>query len=57
MDKSIPGDSKRIKSPKSCNVIKLKPFINNIDNSSFIHIKTANKYNKKTYTNKTKRKS
>ena len=57
MDKSIPGESKRIKSPKSCNVIKLKPFINTIDNSSFIHIKTANKYNKKTYTNKTKRKS
>jgi len=57
IDKIIPGDSKRIKSPKSCKDIQRKYFLNNIGNSTILHNKTANKYNKKSYTYKSKRES
>jgi len=57
IDKIIPGDSKRTKRPKSCKDIQSKSFLNNIGNSTFLHNKTSNKYNKKYYTNKSKRKS
>ena len=57
IDKIIPGDSKRTKRPKSCKDIKRKCFLNNIGNSIFLHNKTANKYNKKSYTYKSKRES
>jgi len=57
IDKIIPGDSKRTKRPKSCKDIQRKRFLNNIGNSTFLHNKTANKYNKKSYTNKSKRES
>jgi len=46
IDKIIPGDSKRTKRPKSCKDIQRKSFLNNIGNSTFLHNKTANKYNK-----------
>ena len=57
IDKIIPGDSKRTKRPKSCKDIKRKCFLNNIGNSTFLQKKTANKYNKKSYTYKSKRES
>ena len=57
IDKIIPGDSKRTKRPKSCKDIKRKGFLNNIGNLIFLQKKTANKYNKKSYTNKSKRES
>ena len=57
IDKIIPGDSKRTKRPKSCKDIQRKSFLNNIGNSTFLHNKTANKYNKKSYTYKSKRES
>jgi len=57
IDKIIPGDSKRTKRPKSCKDIQRKYFLNNIGNSTFIHNKTANKYNKKSYSYKSKRES
>ena len=57
IDKIIPGESKRTKRPKSCKDIQKKCFLNNIDNSIFLQKKTANKYNKKPYTYKSKRKS
>jgi len=37
--------------------IKRKCFLNNIGNSTFLHNKTSNKYNKKSYSYKSKRKS
>jgi len=55
IDKIIPGDSKRTKRPKSCKDIKRKCLFNNIGNSIFLQKKTANKYNKKSNTNKAKR--
>jgi len=57
IDKIFPGESKRTKRPKSCKDIQRKYFLNNIGNSTFLHDKTANKYNKKSYTNKSKRES
>ena len=57
IDKIIPGDSKRTKRPKSCKDIQRKGFFNNIRNSTFLQKKTANKYNKKSYTYKSKRES
>ena len=57
IDKIIPGDSKRTKRPKSCKDIKRKCFINNIGNSIVLKKKTSNKYNKKSYTYKSKRES
>ena len=57
IDKIIPGESKRTKRPKSCKDIQRKCFLNNIGNSTFLHYKTANKYNKKSYTYKSKRES
>jgi len=57
IDKIIPGDSKRTKRPKSCKDIKRRCFLNNIGNSIFLKKKTANKYNKKSYTYKSKRES
>jgi len=57
IDKIIPGESKRTKRPKSCKDIQRKCFLNNICNSTFLHNKTSNKYNKKTITYKSKRKS
>ena len=57
IDKIIPGESKRTKRPKSCTDIQRKCFLNNIGKSTFVHNKTANKYNKKSYTNKSKRES
>ena len=56
IDKIIPGDSKRTKRPKSCKDIQRKYFLNNIGKSIFLQKKTANKYNKKAYTYKSKRK-
>ena len=56
IDKIIPGESKRTKSPKSCKDIRRKCFINNIGNSIFLQKKTSNKYNKKAYTYKSERK-
>ena len=56
IDKIIPGESKSIKSPRSCKDILRKYFYYNIGNSTFLQKKTANKYNKKTNTNKGKRK-
>jgi len=50
IDKIIPGESKRTKRPKSCKDIQRKCFLNNIGNSTFLQKKTANKYNKKSYT-------
>jgi len=57
IDKIIPGDSKRTKRPKSCKDIQRKCFLNNIGNLTFLKKKTANKYNKKSYTYKSKRES
>ena len=57
IDKIIPGESKSIKSPRSCRDIQRKYFINDIRNSTFLQKKTSNKYNKKAYTYKSKRKS
>ena len=57
IDKIIPGDSKRIRSPKSFKDIKNYNFINHISYSFFLHKKTANKYNKKSNTNKSEGKS
>ena len=57
IDKIIPGDSKSTKRPKSCKDIQRKCFLNNIGNSTFLQKKTANKYNKKSYTYKSKRES
>jgi len=57
IDKIIPGDSKRIKRPKSCKDIQRKCFLNNIGNSIFLQKKTANKYNEKSNTDESKRKS
>jgi len=54
IDKIIPGESKRTKRPKSCKDIQKKCFLNNIGNSIFLQKKTANKYNKKSNTNKAK---
>ncbi len=47
IDKIIPGESNNIKRPKSCKDIKRYPFFYNINNLSFLHKKTANKYNEK----------
>jgi len=57
IDKIIPGESKSIKSPRSCKDIQKEYFLNNIRNSIFLPKKTANKYNKKSYTYKSKRES
>ena len=57
IDKIIPGESKRTKRPKSCKDIQRKCFLNNIGNSAFLQNKTSNKYNKKSYTYKSKRES
>ena len=57
IDKIIPGESKRIKRPKSCKDIQRKYLLNNIGSSIFLHKKTANKYNKKSHTDKSKRES
>ena len=57
IDKIIPGESKSIKSPRSCKDIQRKCFLNNIGNSTFLQKKTANKYNKESYTYKGKRES
>ena len=57
IDKIIPGESKRIKRPRSCKDIQKSVFFNNIGNLTFVQKKTANKYNKKSYTYKSKRKS
>ena len=56
IDKIIPGESKRTKSPKSCKDIQRKRFLNNIDNSTFLQKKTSNKYNEKSNAYKSKRK-
>ncbi len=48
IDKIIPGESKRINRPKSCKDIKNCIFFYNISYSTFLHKKTANKYNEKT---------
>ena len=57
IDKIIPGESKRTKRPKSCKDIQSKCLLNDIGNSTFLQKKTANKYNKKSYTYKSKRES
>ena len=57
IDKIIPGESKRIKRPKSCKDIQRNCFFYNIGNLTFLHKKTANKYNEKSNTYKSKRKS
>jgi len=57
IDKIIPGDNKRTIRPKSSKDIKRKCFYNNIGNSIFIQKKTANKYNKQSHTDKSKRES
>jgi len=46
IDKIIPGESKSIKSPRSCKDIQRKFLIYNIHNSTLLQKKTANKYNK-----------
>ena len=56
IDKIIPAESKSTKRPKSCKDIQRKCLLNNIGNSIFLHKKTSNKYNKKSYTYKSKRK-
>ena len=57
IDKIIPGESKSSKSPRSCKDIQKMYLINNIHNSTFLQKKTANKYNEKSYTYKSKRES
>ena len=57
IDKIIPGESKRIKRPKSCKDIQRNCFFYNIGNSTFLQKKTANKYNKKSYAYKSERES
>ena len=54
IDKIIPGESKRIRRPRSCIDIQKKYFFNDIGNSTFLQKKTANKYNEKTNPNKSK---